>query len=391
LSATGEIAHVVTVAESAAGVIVHRAPLEQLGALANGRRIVVFAPLSDIRLCKVSPPVRQASKALLATPYLLEEQLAEDVEELHFALGTRQADGSFPVAVVARTQLDRWLQQLKDAEIEAHALVPDLLALPLPAAGAWPAMADGADILIRNGEYSGFVSPADEIELMLQIADAGAEAHPLQLFVMKDDVRDFTKLQRSVELRPGHSHPIEALVRHYRSDQTINLLQGSLARRESWRRYWLPWQMAAGLAAACLVGGVVLNAVEAFKLRHAAIVQEDANRDRFAQIFPSERPASYLSAQIESLVRRARGEGGDTLFSMLQTFAQAQAAAPGLNVKAMQFHDGSLFLDLTGSDLQVLEKMRGWFASHPGVHLEVPTADSTSSGGVQVRLKLTPA
>ncbi len=391
LSPAGEVAYVLAVAESTAGLVARHVPSDQLATLANGRRIVVFAPGSEIRLCKVSPPVRQQAKALLATPYLLEEQLAEDVEDLHFALGSRQADNSFPVAVVARARLDAWLKQLQDAGLQPHALVPDLLSLPQTTEDTWSAMADGDQFLVRTGEFNGFASPADEIELMLKIADAGAEPpHALQLFVMKDDSRDFTRLPRKVELRPGHSHPIEALARNYHADGTINLLQGGLARRESWRRYWQPWQMAASLAAACFLGGVILNGIEAFKLHHAAVAQESANNERFSQIFPGERPASYLSAQIDSLVRHARGEGADSLFSMLQTFAQAQAAAPGLTVKAMQFHDGSLFLDLTGNDLQVLEKMRGWFASHPGVHLDVPTADSTS-GGVQVRLKLTPA
>jgi general secretion pathway protein L len=89
-------------------------------------------------------------------------------------------------------------------------------------------------------------------------------------------------------------------------------------------------------------------------------------------------------------VRRARGGGADSLFFLLQNFAQAQSATPGLTLKGLQFHDGALFLDLAGSDLQVLERLRGWFSAHPGTHLEVPTADSTA-GGVQIRLKLTPA
>lgn len=385
------VAHVVALPDSTAGLVVRQVSADQLATLASGRRIVVFAPASEIRLCKVTPPVRQLSKALQATPYLLEEQLAEDVEELHFALGARQADGSFPVAVVARSRLDQWLERFEEIGLQPHALVPDVLSLPRPTGDAWSALTEGGQLLVRTGEFNGFACSADEMELMLQIADGGAEPpHALQLFVMKDEARDFTRLNRRVELRPGHAHPLEALARHHHADETINLLQGSLARKESWLRYWQPWQTAAFLAAACFVGGVALNGVQAFKLHRAALAQESANTERFSQIFPGERPASYLSAQIDSLVRHATGSGSDSLFTMLQTFAQAQAAAPGLNVKAMQFHDGSLFLDLTGSDLQVLEKMRGWFATHPGVHLEVPTADSTS-GGVQVRLKLTPA
>jgi general secretion pathway protein L len=386
----GETPYVITAAESVAGVIARQATAGQFANLCNGRRVVVFVPGTDVKLTRVSPPVRQAAKALLATPYLVEDQLADDVEELHFALGARQADGSFPVAALAQTKIDQWLEQLRSSGIEPHTLVPDVLALPKPGDVSWSALADDTSIAVRTGAWSGFTASNDDFELMLKLADAGGNPHGLQLFVMQNDARDFTRLERQIELRPGFSQPIEALARHYQGDSAINLLQGAHARRESWLRYWQPWQLAAGLAAALFVGTLTLNGVDAHRLRKEADAQEAANTQRFSELFPAERPSPYLSAQIDSLIRHASGAGSQNLFSLLQSFAQAQTATPGLTVKGIQFRDGALFLDLTGSDLQVLEKLRSWFTTHPGVHLDVPTADSTSNG-VQIRLKLTPA
>jgi general secretion pathway protein L len=257
----------VTVAGESAAAMVHKVPASQLPMLAASHRAVIFVPAAEVRLSKVAPPVRQTSKALQATPYLLEEQLAEDVESLHFALGPRQDDGSFPVAVVATARLAEWLQQIKSHGIEPQALVPEMLALPPPAADTWSALADREQIIVRNAPWSGFVADEQSLDVMLQVADGTGEPHALQLFVMRDDARDFTRLQRRVELRPGHAHALEVYARHYRSENSINLLQGSHARHESWSRYWQPWKLAAGLAAACFVGGVALNGVTAWKLR----------------------------------------------------------------------------------------------------------------------------
>ncbi|WP_457817468.1 type II secretion system protein GspL, partial [Staphylococcus aureus] len=79
------------------------------------------------------------------------------------------------VAVVARNRLDQWLEQFASAGLQPHALVPDVLSLPKPTDDAWPALADGEQLLVRTSEFNGFSSGGDEMELMLQIADAGAE------------------------------------------------------------------------------------------------------------------------------------------------------------------------------------------------------------------------
>ncbi|HZU75434.1 MAG TPA: GspL/Epsl periplasmic domain-containing protein, partial [Dehalococcoidia bacterium] len=96
-------------------------------------------------------------------------------------------------------------------------------------------------------------------------------------------------------------------------------------------------------------------------------------------------------AQAEQQLALARGAGaGNNLFLLLQQTAESLSATPGLTLKNLEFRDGALLLDLAGNDLQVLEKLRGWFATHPGVNLEVQSADA-GENGVQIRLKLSVA
>ena len=58
------------------------------------------------------------------------EQLAAEIDALHFALGPYQEDDTYPVAVVDRARIERWLGQLEEVGLQPDHLVPDLLALP---------------------------------------------------------------------------------------------------------------------------------------------------------------------------------------------------------------------------------------------------------------------
>jgi general secretion pathway protein L len=371
-------------------VELREAPLREALALAAGRRIVVFVPGADVRLTQVKVPSRQAAKVLQAAPYLLEEQFAEDVETLHFALGPRAADGSYPIAAVAKERMERWLAPLREQNLTPDWLVPETLALPWDEAAAWAVLPEPSQVTARTGAYAGFSCLPEDFELFLQLAENGTP-HALRVLVVQGSSADYTRLQRPLELLPGYTHPLEALARHWRAARSINLLQGAYSPRETLQRYWRQWRVAAALLATVFLLGVAVNGVEAIRLKRELAAQEAANEARFHQLFPSEVRVVDMQAQAERQLALAR-EGGaaSNLFLLLQQTAESLSATPGLTLKTLEYRDGALLLDLAGSDLQVLEKLRGWFAMHPGVNLEVQTADA-GENGVQIRLKLSVA
>lgn len=368
---------------------VQTAALADAIALAQGRRVVVFVPGAEVRLTQVSVPVRQPSKVLQAAPFVLEEQLAEDVETLHFALGARQPSGAFPIAIVARAQMDAWLAPFIEAGVRVDALVPETLALPWTGSGDWSVLPEQSQITVRNGAYSGFSCAPDDFGLFLELAEGGTEAG-LQILVSRDDGTDYTSLRRQVSLLPGYDNGLSPLIRFWRPSQSIDLLQGSYSQREDLDRLWRPWRLAAALAAVAFGLGVITNGVESLRLKREVAALQAENEARFQQIFPRESRIVDLQAQLDQQLRALRSAGnGGGVFPLMQQAALGLSETPGLTLKTAQFREGALFLDLSGTDLQVLERLRAWFASHPAARLEVQTADA-GEGGVQIRLKLTP-
>ena len=89
--------------------------LVQAVPLAVGRRVAVIVPASAVLVTESDAPARSAAKLLQVIPFALEERVADEVENLHFAIGERAPDtGRVPVAVVTRARIDAWLAEPQD-------------------------------------------------------------------------------------------------------------------------------------------------------------------------------------------------------------------------------------------------------------------------------------
>ena len=85
-------------------------PLALAAPRAAGRRVCVLVPGAEVLLAEPEVPVRAGAKVQQLVPYALEEHLAEDIDELHFAVGKRIGESArAPVAVVARAPIEAWL------------------------------------------------------------------------------------------------------------------------------------------------------------------------------------------------------------------------------------------------------------------------------------------
>ena len=111
-------------------------PVADALAATQQRSVLLLLPGSDVTLAEPELPVRGGARLAQAVPFALEEQLASDLDDLHFAVGTRATGAAaVPVAVVARASMDRWLGACVDAGIRPDAAYADSMAVPPTAGG----------------------------------------------------------------------------------------------------------------------------------------------------------------------------------------------------------------------------------------------------------------
>lgn len=367
---------------------VEQAALSTVLDLAPGKRLIVIVPADQVRLETVELPIRNAAKLRKAVPYALEDLLAEDVDTLHFAVGARQGDGSHGVAVLAHTVLQQWLAPFLERELRPEAFIPENLCLPT-APETWSLLAEAERAIVRSGPCGGFSCAMEDLQDYLTLADPDGQ-QALQILIPDGVSTDFSELKQPTELLPGYRSALDALVDSLDTGLAINLLQGEYSQAENLARYWRPWMLPGALAASALLIAVLVTAVEGARIEADAIAQEQANAQRFRQIFPSQQRIVDLDTQLAQQLAQLDGGGQSGLLELMGSLDDGLKAAKGLSLQAMQFRDGDLFLSLTGTDLQALERLRAWYAEYPTANLEVQTANA-GSDGVQIRVRLSAA
>ncbi|HKY91798.1 MAG TPA: type II secretion system protein GspL [Nevskiaceae bacterium] len=389
--AESDVEHAIAAGDAALrSLSAQRAPIDTVLAQAQGRRVVAFVPGGHVRLAAAQVPARQPGKVLLAVPYALEDQVADDIETLHFAIGPRQADGSHPVAIVGRQQIETWMKPFRAHGVRPEALVPETLALPRDADPArWSGLCDGTQVIVRNAPWNGFVCAIDDLPNWLTLADP-EKTSTLRLQIAGESP-DFSSLDRPVDLLPGYRSALGALAADWKPEQSINLLQGAYSQGRDLQRLWQPWKLAAGLAAAWVLIGGAAFALETWRLDRDVKAQDEANLARYQALFPNETRIVDLSTQLDQQVRAlTAGGAGAGVLGLLEVVTQALAATPGLKITNLSYRDQALFLSLTGPNLETLDALRNWFTSGSrGASIEVQTANQ-EGGAVQIRAKVSP-
>src|SRR5690554_6607363 len=98
--------------------------LAQLRTRFPTERLRALAPATEVNLYRVAIPVRSASAARAALPFALEDQLSQELEELHLVAGPRRADGRFAAAVTEQRCMQEWMQLVEAAGWRADAMLP---------------------------------------------------------------------------------------------------------------------------------------------------------------------------------------------------------------------------------------------------------------------------
>src|SRR5687768_2774709 len=80
-----------------------------LAVLAAGRQVALVAPAADVALFSVPLPAGNEARLQQLAPFALEEQVSEDLDQLHFAVGARDGAGQVAVAVASRERMQYWL------------------------------------------------------------------------------------------------------------------------------------------------------------------------------------------------------------------------------------------------------------------------------------------
>lgn len=153
--------------------------LEDFAQQFPGTACVAFLPSSQCLFAMAAVSAKQLRQASQSLAWLIEDQVGEDVENLHVIAGENQNDDTTPLLAIAHSTLQEHICNIRAAGLSLYALLPDLLLLPTNESewqlAAWSLNAQNSEqnndgIVLRTGILSGAVLEADMLEVMLQAA-----------------------------------------------------------------------------------------------------------------------------------------------------------------------------------------------------------------------------
>ncbi|MGC4111375.1 MAG: type II secretion system protein GspL [Nocardioides sp.] len=345
--------------------------LAQAVPMATGRRVVLIVPATDALATDSDAPAKSAAKLAQVVPYALEERVAGEIEDLHFAIGERsEASARVPVVVVARDRLGGWISDLRAAGLVPSAIYSAATLVPsMP--GQLIALLDGDSLTLRTPDAPPLVMPAlsigDAFEMALatqQSPVAGLEPAPLGLLLYTghdewqahqheiDALRDrFTGVK--VQLLPSGS--ISALAPAAAAGDAVNLLQGSFALSSPVEMRWRSWRIAAVLAGALVFLHIGARYFELSRLEKNETAIDSSIEDAFRAAMPGQNNATNARRRVELRLAEVRSGGGGTLLPALSAVAAARSAAPTANIEGITFRDGILQLRISAPDAASLD------------------------------------
>jgi len=359
--------------------------LADAAGLGAGRRVVLLVPGERVLLTRLQVPLRARARAAAAVPWALEDRLVADVETLHFALGSLDAEGEWSVAAVEREHLDACLQACNEAGLAPHAAIPEPLALPAPQADCWTALEEDDRVTCRTGPATGFSCALPLLPAICESIDT-----PESVIVHRagEPVGWPTPVDGRLQIGDPLTDPMQAFATTPDRD-AIDLLQGPYSRRERIGRVWRRWRVPAALAAVLLLL-VAVNWGLAYRelgQRQQALqaAAERILRNAVPDVGRVVDPRVQLKNRLEAL--RGNAGGDETgLLTLLERAGPVLAERGEVTLTGLDWRSRTLDLSVEAGELQEVDRLqRDLQAAGLAVELRgVQREDETVRGEVRV-------
>lgn len=363
--------------------------------------LVGLIPGDEALFCVADIPAKQSRFINQALPYAVEEQIAQDIDSVHLALGLHTHEG-YRVAAIDRDRMAQWLELYRGwLHTRLDAIYPDAALLPVTEEG-WSICLDGESAMMASfrGEW-----------LSMQSANLGMFAHTLALPPSENVVAEvpvviygtetefdeqqavlgelmapgrLTVRRESLELMPlellAHAH-------HHHLCRPINLCQRDFSVKGGKASPWKPWKPLIAVASVWFVVQLALEAGMGFYYQKQAEDMRQQAMSVYRSAFPQDRRthAGNVKRVIEGQLRLAGSDGPDADFVTLMKYTGQQysnvAGTGTVTFNSINYSQsrGELVVDVRADSYDRLSALRNGLAGQ-GLDAKIGSVVNESSG-----------
>jgi general secretion pathway protein L len=371
-----------------------RDSLSDVAALVDGRQVKVV--IASVLVTLTTATVAGASaRAIKAIPYALEESLSEEVDNLHFAVGTKQQGDVYPVAVVSRDVMDLLQARFNAVGLRPSEMRPECLALPRfeEADNSWTGLLTDTLLILRLDDNKGYSIEADNASFLIGLSlNEVAEKEPAGIVLFKHAEKDIDLNESNIDIESRPCRDVLSLfATGIESSKAINLLQGDYSFKQQFDKAWRPWRSTAILCvcAALVFGGVKL--IELSKYSQQVTAQRAQMRDILKRTFPSIKRIVNPRKQMQTRLKQLGATGVDNGFvSVISSINIALQAAGNTKLNSISYKSGRMDIDLETNRLSTLDTLKKTLEKEGQYSMKIESANQTDNrirGRIRVEVK----
>lgn len=338
--------------------------LDELTPYAEKRSCIALLPGNECLIKRVEIPKGAARQFDSMLPFLLEDEVAQDIEDLHLTILDKDSTHA-TVCGVDREWLKQALDLFREANIIFRKVLPDTLAVPFEEPGISALQID-QHWLLRQGNYQAVSISEAWLPMFLQsdwvVADDEEQATTIFSYTAmpSEDVQQ----QSGANWQAKPAELVMSLLSQQAITSGVNLLTGTFKTKSSFSKYWRVWQKVA--IAACLLVAVIVTQ-QVLKVQQYE-AQAQAYRMESERIFRAVLPGkqriptvSYLKRQMNDEAKKYGGSGdGESLLGWLALLPETLGQVKSIEVESIRY-DGNrseVRLQAKSSDFQHFETAR---------------------------------
>ena len=339
-----------------------------LADMAVSSKVEVVLCANDVHFAQVSVPGKAHRHMRKAIPFMLEEHVAESVDELFIAIGGRNNE-KIAVRAVARNYLQSIVEKFKSAEIKLDKVMVDLDCVVREEEGIL-AVLNSEKVLIASNQKENWQCDVDDFSWLIQ-KQINAEENEgdlpiaIPLSIVSDN-EDNAKLFEQ-NLPAGRFAPAIELCEDIddflsaHSAAAINLLQAEFEpKSENSAIKKMLTKVAIGLA---FILGVHLThqGSQWFALAAKADVLEQEKEALWKQAFPGRKMPKSANRQVQSALKSLSAGGGNSAFLTMLDEVTALISNPNDLYPTNVSYDvarNELRIDLIGNEYATLNAYR---------------------------------
>lgn len=341
--------------------------------------VTVVLPGEKVLFLTAQVPGKNIQKVLQAIPYVLEDSVIDDVDDLYFSIKKQNSDASnnkYDVSIVNKNYFESIIKILELAGIYADAMIADYFLLAYK-----PSLfVDDTRMIYSSSEMKFSSALESAIKFDAKPFD---ESNKLKLITCNKPSnieRPLSKLIENINVveEQCELNPLVYLVKN-RSSNTINLLHGAYKKKKDWTqagKTWLPVSVLLGVWLIIQAGVFVFDYIDLSK--KSKLINLEITKI-YKQTFPKSRRIIDAKAQMQqklSSIKKRKGQNGRSFTEMLSNSASIFSKTKGLEIKSLRYYDGKINLEIQISSLQALDKLSEQLNKEKGYQVEVQNASS---------------